>query len=835
MDARNGVSAPANGAEKPQWKIAWERFQVQYEQADDFVLAVRRGEKSLSDPSVIKGLLQRYGRFDMSHEGFAFGATMGVIDIMIAGSFEFGVCHKIIPESLFSAPFKAMHSASAGVMSLSDLLKARAVKAPVRKQVREIGSDASKPVPEPTPEEAESLVEPAMTDLELLVEAYLVENDDEELAVQMIQARARSASHVKLTREFIRTTIRRIMSRRAEEARQAEYEDRVRRRVEEGELPDDAFEEPAQSPRPISEPEVDEDDDEEEKDPDDEEGSEEEPEISGEQLLRRLSVKVPKTIKPSLVEEPGEEDDMSTGALDALRARVTAALRLIDLKSDVPQLAVFGVANGQPFPQYPFLQFFDITNGKVARGTALEGNFFAAVVLLEVMTADPACRTGMNQCMGKAENLSERVFSVPRIQLITLLAATAGMPVASETDDEEDDRPPQSTGEEAEEEEVEEEAEEEQEEETEEEETEEAGEAPPAPEEPTRPPAEPVSREPNAPRVQFKLLHKGEFPSDPTWNNKQFAAKQVGTLPHGLSPGEIGKELTRRAGLVGRKCTVASIQLAFAHHLEANPEDAKTLEMVTTKYNVRKGTYKVTTYVVPVRKKKPQAELPQADPPSEEHSPAEVVPEPVAAAATAVKTESSSPHGRRPESGDFFAEEIPKLPKGLDPNKWFSQISHLSNTPKVDTMVLRNRFYRWRTSNPGVVPSGPAGVDPATNGHVETSAPPQAPVEVVVAEPKVEPAPQAAAVIEESAPAPAPTRPSDEPTMREVLSEIKDALRHVTSSAVRAERTRLEERNSELVQENEILRRKVTRFERYLHENPGTKIGFEAYGRAIDP
>ncbi len=624
-------AAPSNGAKwvLRGWRKAWEEFAQQYETAPQFVLEVRNGTRSLSEPDVIKELLDTYGRFDIPHEGLALGTTVGVISLMLGKKFG---RRREIDDAVFTYQFhKQFEGATRHRFAIfsPSTKKSKRVKWSGERSARKTQLPVASVTTSTTPAVKAAANGPSQADLERLIEIHRLRVEDLELATLATIARVWSEAHVRVSQELVRLTLQRLD--KEEELRRAQVQADAERlaRIESGEFlhVTNVYEPPPVLP--IPEPASPDDPDDEDEDI--------EPELSttsdgedDEELLKELEVPVefageaPRGVESSDDDEAvveaqkdkapsGEERDMTA---EILKGRILHALGLLDSDAAHPQLVVIGK---HPIEGYACVENISAHEVPLHDKNRLPPRIRATVVLhecydllnfrseLEKLTRGSGGVEWVNGGVTRElllEALRER-FGEPKPQEKPATAAPKASPVRSAS----------------------------------------------------------KGQKQHSPRVTFKLLGKDEFPSDKSWTNKQFVAEQVPTLPHGLCCKEIGEELARRAGLVSRKCTVGSIQLAFGKHLLDNPEDAVKLEMVRLYRSPQGENCRVEPYVVPTggmkgsRPAEVAADATASDAASTSVLAVTTQPEPETATATVEPTTNGHATGSTPA-----APEEPALP-----------------------------------------------------------------------------------------------------------------------------------------------------------------------------
>lgn len=357
--------------------------------------------------------------------------------------------------------------------------------------------------------------------------------------------------------------------------------------------------------------------------------------------------------------------------------RVRVALELVEKDARSAQLAVFGIFSDRPMNGYKFMETFDVHRRPIVDKLKLPPRFNAALVLAETGTAGSAAAEEIKACIKNSGGVTW-VQGIPRANLLALLAQFAGPPVL---DDLEDDfsgngnghataaAVPQEEREEPEEDGRKEGVPQEQE-------LQKREEKKPKGRRRGRLPPEKLLGEPSRP--EFKRLDKDEFPN-PSGTLRAFMIAQIPTLPHKLSINEIGRELYRRAGLVGRSTTESAMAQAFRHHLIKNGELNSVLELVNVKFVPKTRRYIVTAR--PVVEKAPDSSVPEGPPP-------EVVPtQPIPAA---------EPHR---DNGNVRKANKATVKRAPEPPRELSQLP------------LEGPEAQGRPSEVPSVPSAPVGTD----------------------------------------------------------------------------------------------------------------------------
>lgn len=767
-------AAPSNGAKwvLRGWRKAWEEFAQQYKTAPQLVLEVRNDTRNLSDPAVIKELLDTYGRFDISHEGLALGTTVGVISLMLGK--KFGRRRKL-DGSAFAYQF---HKQFEGSARQRFAIFSSSTKTP--KKVKESGGQAAGKTQLPvvsatastTPAVKVVAKGPSQADLERLIEIHRLRVDDLELAVLATVARVWSEAHLRVSQELVRLTLQRLDKEEMARKVQVQADAERRARIESGEFlhVTNVYEPPPVLPIPESASIDDPDDEDEDVEP---ELSTESDGEDDEELLEELDVPVefagqaPRGVESSdddevvvgskIVKAPSGEEDRDMGA-EILKGRILEALGLVNTKHDWAQIVVIG---NEPVDGCSFIENISAYNDQLYEDNELPRRIRAAVVLHKCYDL-PSFKDKLQELKKGSPGSVEWVNGgVTRELLLEALREKFGEPEIQ---------------------------------------------GKPATAAPTASPTNVDKGQKNAPRVTFKLLSKGEFPSDPSWANQEFVAKQVPTLPHGLCCKEIGEELARRAGLVGRKCTVGSIQLAFSYHLLDNREDAKTLEMVKLQHSPRAGTYNTVPYVVPAGGQRGKAVLAKASGSVPETVKPVSQPKPETATATA---EADDGEGRKSRFWPVFSREVPKLSADILPVDRNRRLKAALTAEDISFTErgFQSSYSRWHKAHPEVVP---AAVEPTTNGHAEGAVSPPAPAPAPVIHEEsaasVPPAPAAA-------PVPEPPAPVQVAAVSPLLSsELEKALLLIAGSAVQARVQQLTEENAQLRKELEKVRREHEAF-----------------------
>ena len=235
------ISAPNPGARKSRWQVAWDRFQALYDQADQFVLDVRKGKRKLDDPNVVIGLLDRYGYFKMADDVLAFGATMGLIELMLGPRFG---KRREFNSNVFVTRFCSMFQSSGGLDTLGvDIRGATGgngnngedsqTETTIPKTVPIRGS-AQRSVASAAKLKSSTL--PSKERREALVEQNMLWIDDVNLEIKSVQAKVLSSAGVRLTLRFIWRAILKIKERKMKEGVHRVREEERRAMIESGEL-----------------------------------------------------------------------------------------------------------------------------------------------------------------------------------------------------------------------------------------------------------------------------------------------------------------------------------------------------------------------------------------------------------------------------------------------------------------------------------------------------------------------------------------------------------------------------------------------------------------------